>query len=216
MTDFFSRLSAPTPSYPSSMSHFFRSSASGRNSSGRDSPRTMVAEEMLKMHIGTPPLQPERTKAFTLAIPPSKLKKRSPAREVADQNTISSAQDPLFRITPPKRRSPRRVSTAFLSPLEEMDISEDPPSPSPHLSRPHSPPPEIASDSDEEMDDELCPPDERTRYVRQKKRAEQVSAYRMRELKDDRESRVARRNNPLSPKSAKVSKVCLKRVKFAV
>jgi hypothetical protein len=38
----------------------------------------------------------------------------------------------------------------------------------------------------------------------------------MRELKDDRETRLARRNNPLSPKSTKVTKVCIKRVKFAV
>lgn len=101
---------------------------------------------------------------------------------------------------------------ALLSPLEEMDTTEEPPSPTPTR---HSPPPQACSSSDDEME-EICIPDERTRYLRQKKRAEQISNYRMRELKDDRETRVARRNNPLSPKSTKVTKVCIKRVKFAV
>lgn len=96
-----------------------------------------------------------------------------------------------------------------------MDISEDRCSPSP--SCPHSPPPpEFPSDSDEEMDEDLQPPDELARYLRHKKRAEQVSAYRMRELKDDRETRLARRNNVLSPKSRKVNKICSKKVKFVV
>lgn len=212
MTGLFSPLPAPTPSYPTSMSHFFRSSASGRTSSGRDSPRTMVAEEMLKMHISTPPIQQERSKAFTLEIPPSKLKRQT---QITDQDSVDREQDPLFRVTPPIRRSPRRVSTAFLSPLEEMDISEDRCSPSP--SCPHSPPPpEFPSDSDEEMDEDLQPADELARYLRHKKRAEQVSAYRMRELKDDRETRLARRNNVLSPKSRKVNKICSKKVKFVV
>jgi hypothetical protein len=45
---------------------------------------------------------------------------------------------------------------------------------------------------------------------------EQVAAYRMRELKDDREIRVAKRNNPLSPKRERIMKVSLKKVKFVV
>jgi hypothetical protein len=73
----------------------------------------------------------------------------------------------------------------------------------------------LSSDSDDDMC-EMRPPDERTRYLRQKKRAEQVTAYRMRELKDDRESRSARRNNRLSPKSTRVTKPCIKKVKFVV
>jgi len=93
-----------------------------------------------------------------------------------------------------------------------MDTTEEPPSPIPTT---HSPPPEAYISSDEEME-EIRIPDERTRYLRQKKRAEQISSYRMRELKDDRETRLARRNNPLSPKSTKVTKVYIKRVKFAV
>ena len=115
-----------------------------------------------------------------------------------------------------KRMSSQKVSPMLLSPLEEMDISEDPPSPTPSSTRSQSPPPpDVPTDSDDDMN-ELRPPDERTRYLRQKKRVEQVTAYRMRELKDDRESRIARRRNPLSPKSAKVTKQYLKKVKFAV
>jgi hypothetical protein len=58
--------------------------------------------------------------------------------------------------------------------------------------------------------------DERTRYLRRKKRVEQVAAYRMRELKCDRELRVARRSNPLSPRPERTMKVCMKKVKFVV
>jgi len=96
-----------------------------------------------------------------------------------------------------------------------MDITEDPSSPTPSSNRAHSPPPETPSDSDDEMD-EVRATDERTRYLRRKKRMEQVAAYRMRELKDDREIRVAKRNNPLSPKRERTMKVCLKKVKFVV
>lgn len=127
-----------------------------------------------------------------------------------------SLQDPLYGISPTKRRSPRKAKPIILSPLEEMDIKEDPPSPTPLADRPHSPPPpDISSDSEDESC-EIRPPDERTRYLRQKKRAEQIAAYRMRELRNDRESRVARRKNPLSPKAAKVAKQTARRVKFSI
>jgi hypothetical protein len=211
MTDLFSPFSAPTPSHPSPVNHFFRSSASGR-----DSPRTLVmAEEILKLHIGTPPIPQDDFKSFTLEIPPGKARKR-PYRDenqsVGDKRA-SSPPDPLFGISPTKRRSPGKVTPTLLSPLEEMDIREDPLSPT-HRSQ--SPPPsDLSSDSDDDMC-ELHPPDERTRYLRQKKRAEQVTAYRMRELKDDRESRISKRSNPLSPKSTKITKQCIKKVKFAL
>ena len=210
MTDLFSPFAAPTPSHPSPARRFFRSSTSGQ-----DSPRTLVmAEEILKLHIGTPPIQKDDIKSFRLEIPPGKAMERpcgneNPSWEV---KMSSSQPDPLFGTSPTKRRSPRKVTPPILSPLEEMDVSEDLPSPTP---RPKSPPPDVTSDSDDDMDD-MRPSDERTRYLRQKKRAEQVTAYRMRELKDDRESRSARRSNPLSPKSAKISKQCIKKVKFAV
>jgi hypothetical protein len=217
MTDLFSPLAAPTPSRPSRMTQFFRQSASGR-----DSPRTLVADELFNLHIGTPPLQREREhreqetlKSFKLEIPTSKLRKRTIASGSLAEIKSSEGQDPLFGISPTKRRSPRKSAAAMLSPLEEMDTTEEPPTLPFHSHlRPISPPPEIVS-SDDEMD-ELDIPDERTRYLRQKKRMEQISNYRMRELKDDRESRIARRNNPLSPKSTKVKKVCIKRVKFEV
>ena len=194
------------------VNRFFRSSASGR-----DSPRTLVAEEIFKLHIGTPPIPEDHMKPFHLEIPRGKSWKRTRLNEKLPEATpeVSSA-DPLFGISPTKRRSSRKVPSILLSPLEEMDISEDPPSPTPSSTRSQSPPPpDGSSGSDDDMC-ELHPPDERTRYLRQRKRAEQVTAYRMRELKDDRESRIARRNNPLSPKSTKVTKQCIKKVKFAV
>ena len=208
MTDLFSPLAAPTPSRPTRMTHFFRQSASGR-----DSPRTLVADELFNLHIGTPPLQNQQDNAysFKLDIPRSKLRKRTIPAQPTEAYSDSSEQDPLFGISPTKRRSSRKSASALLSTLQEMDTAEEVSSPTP---TPHSPPPSIPS-SDDEME-EICIPDERTRYLRQKKRAEQVSNYRMRELKDDRETRLARRNNPLSPKSTKVTKVCIKRVKFAV
>ena len=212
MTDLFSPFAAPAPSYPTSVNRFFRSSASGR-----DSPRTLVAEEIFKLHLGTPPIPQDDLKSFRLEIPRGKARKRPCLNEELPESTpeVSSA-DPLFGISPTKRRSPRKVSPIPLSPLEEMDISEDPPSPTPSSTRSQSPPPhDVPPDSDDDMC-ELRPPDERTRYLRQKRRAEQVTAYRMRELKDDRESRSARRGNPLSPKSSKVTKQYLKKVKFAV
>jgi len=216
MTDLYSPFAAPVPSHPSAVSHFFRSSASGR-----DSPRTLVADELFKLHIGTPPIQEKETKPFNLEIPVGRAKKRPSFNENStspEPNT--SNQDPLFGTSPTKRRSPRKAPAPLLSPLEEMDISEDPPSPTPIGVRSMSPPPpDLGQDSDDDMEglEELRPPDERTRYLRRKKRAEQIIAYRMRELKDDRESRAARRSNPLSPKSTKVSKtVCVKKVKFVL
>jgi hypothetical protein len=194
------------------VNRFFRSSASGR-----DSPRTLVAEEIFKLHIGTPPISQDDMKPFHLETPRGKGSKLLCLnKELLEATPEVSSADPLFRITPSKRRSSRKVSPPLLSPLEEMDISEDPPSPTTSSTRSQSPPPlDGSSDSDEDMC-ELHPPDERTRYLRQKKRAEQVTAYRMRELKGDRESRSARRSNPLSPKSTKVTKQCIKKVKFAV
>ena len=99
-----------------------------------------------------------------------------------------------------------------------MDISEDPPSPSPQgRSRSKSPPPpEVDSDEEEAEMEQIRAADERTRYLRQKKRLEQIAAYRMRELRDDREARVAKRNNLLSPRKSKGGKGCLKKVKFDV
>lgn len=212
MTDLFSPFVAPTPSHPMAINRFFRSSASGR-----DSPRTLVAEEIFNLHIGTPPIREDDMKAFHLEIPRGKASTRPCLNEELPEATpeVSSA-DPLFGISP-KRRSPRKVPHILLLPLEEMDISEDSPSPTPSSTRSLSPPP--PPDGSSSSDDDMCelrPPDERTRYLRQKKRAEQVTAYRMRELKDDRESRSARRNNPLSPKPTKVTKQCIKKVKFAV
>jgi hypothetical protein len=216
MTEFFSPLTVSAPSQPSPLSHFFRSSASGR-----DSPRTLVAEEMFKLHIDTPPIQAiqvETSKkfSFSLEIPHERTRRRSHVIENLSVGKTLSSQDPLYGISPTKRRSPRKATPAILSPLEEMDIKEDVPSPTPLEDRPHSPPPpDISTDSD----DELCEirlSDERTRYLRQKKRAEQIAAYRMRELKDGRETRIARRNNPLSPKAAKVAKQPARRVKFSI
>jgi hypothetical protein len=203
MTGLYSPLLAPAPLKPSSVSYFFRP---GPASSGRDSPRTMVAEEMFKLHISTPPVQQQdEMKSFTLDTPRGKMNKR--------RGHPASDQDPLFAIAP-TRRSPRRLSPTLLSPLEEMDITDDPPSPTPESSRVHSPPPPDV-DSDDEMD-QANPADERTRYLRRKKRMEQVAAYRMRELKDDREGRAARRNSLLSPKRERITKPSLKRVKFVV
>jgi len=216
MTDLFSSFAAPTPSHPSAVSHFFRQSASGR-----DSPRTLVADELFKMHIGTPPIQEAETKPFGLEFSGGRTRKRLCFNEDSSSSEpTTSNRDPLFGTSPTKRRSPRKSSQPLLSPLEEMDISEDPPSPTPIGGRSFSPPPpEFGEDSEDDMEglEELRPPDERTRYLRRKKRAEQVIAYRMRELKDDRESRAVRRSNALSPKSTKVSKItCVKKVKFAV
>jgi len=213
MNDLFSPFATPTLSHPSPVSHFFRSSASGR-----DSPRTLVAEEIFKLHIGTPPTQDEDLKPFTLEIPINKRRRRSNSTETSSPSdkSASSPPDPLFGISPVKRRSPRKATPSLLSPLQEMDISEETPSPIYFAHRPYSPPPPNGSDSDEDME-ELRPPDERTRYLRSKKRAEQVSGYRMRELKDDRESRLARRGSSgVSPKSAKVTKQYTKKVKFVI
>ena len=215
MTDLFSPFPTPTVSHPSAVSHFFRSSASGR-----DSPRTLVADELFKLHIGTPPLQEKERKPFTLEIPAGRAKKQPCFNEMCEAST--SCQDPLFRTSPTRRRSPRKAARPLLSPLEEMDISEDMPSPIPISGRPISPPPpispEFSQDSEDDMEslEETRPPDERTRYLRQKKRIEQIIAYRMRELKADRESRAARRGNPFSPKATKVGKTFVKRVKFAL
>jgi len=171
-----------------------------------------MAEEILKLHIGTPPIPQDDLKSFPLEIPPGEARKR-PFRDEnqsVGEKRASSPPDPWFGISPTKRRSPRKVAPTLLSPLEEMDIREDPLSPT---HRPRSPP-DLSSDSDDDMC-ELDPPDELTRYLRQKKRVEQVTAYRMRELKDDRESRMAKRSNSLSPKSTKITKQCIKKVKFA-
>jgi hypothetical protein len=217
MTDLYTSFAAPTPSHPSAVSHFFRSSASGR-----DSPRTLVADELFKLHIGTPPILEQETKPFHLEIPVGRAKRRSSFNEDSTRtpDPSTSNQDPLFGTSPTKRRSPRGASQTFLAPLEEMDISEDPPSPIPIGGRSMSPPPpDYGQDSEDDMEglEELRPPDERTRYLRRKKRTDQIIAYRMRELKDDRELRAARRSNPLSPKSTKVTKtVCVKKVKFAL
>lgn len=190
MTDLFATLAAPTPSQPSAVTHFFRSS-----NSGRDSPRTLVAEGIFNLHIGTPPVQEDNSKPRTRLV----------------SGGSKPASDPLFGISPTKKRSPRKHPPLLLSPVEEMDISE----PSPASARSRSPPPPgISPDSNEEMTD-IRLLDERSRYLRKKKRAEQIAAYRHRELKEDRESRIARRNNLLSPKSTKITKPCTKRVKFA-
>jgi hypothetical protein len=158
----------------------------------------MVTEEMLNLHLSTPPIQDE-IKPFTLQIPRSKTKRRS-------ENCVG---DPLF-ATEPARRSPRRISPVMLSPLEEMDTTEDPPSPTPSSSRARSPPPlDTPSDSDDDEMDEVTAADERTKYLRRKKRTEQIAAYRMRELKYDRELRITKRNNPLSPKKERIGKLCV-------
>jgi len=221
MTELYTRpfTAAPAPIRPPSVTHFFRSSSP----SGRDSPRTLVAEELFRLHIETPPLSIEDGDTLMLELPRfTKVNKRHGDEcEISTQHRTPPPieHDPLFGTSPArKRRSPRLLTPVILSPLtespsQEMDIVEDT-----HLESSRSrspPPPEISVDSEDD-NDEICPADELTRYLRQKKRMEQISAYRLRELRDDRESRLARRNNPLSPKSGKVTKLSVKKVKFSI
>jgi len=209
---------APAPIRPPSVTHFFRPSSP----SGRDSPRTIVAEELFRLHIDTPPLSIQDRDSSLIELPrPTKINKHHGEESEGSTQPVTpppTQHEALFGTCPPKRRrSPRRLAPVILSPLtesvsQEMDIGEGTQVPS---SRPRSPPPpEISVDSEE--DDEICPADDLTRYLRRRKRMEQISAYRVRELRDDRESRLARRNNPLSPKSTKVTKLSVKKVKFSV
>src|SRR5204863_1507130 len=117
MTDLFSPFVAPTPSHPSRMNRLFRSSASGR-----DSPRTLVmAEEILNLHIGTPPVQQDELKSFIVEIPRGKAKTHLNGNENLSEvvRGSSSSPDPLFRLSPTRRRSLRQViDLEPLSPLE--------------------------------------------------------------------------------------------------
>jgi hypothetical protein len=199
MTDLFSPLAVSTSSHSSSVvGHFFN----GSSSSGRDSPRTRVAEEMFKLHIGTPPIPKEDVISFS-HFSHGKVRKRS-----SPSPPRTPPSDRIDEMSPSKRRS-RKLHSVTISPVKGVNISSSPP----QESRPHSPPPpEVTPSSDDEMD-VIRPADERTRYLRQKKRMEQIHIYRMRELRYDRESRIARRNNLKASKSATQS--CGKRVKFA-
>ena len=206
MTDLFATVFSPSPSPASPVDRFFRSSGSGR-----DSPRTLVAEEIIKLHIGTPPLHKAENSHFLPDLPQSNLRKRSSMAETSSETeefTFGTPTDPSPEMLPAKRRPPTTPPPA----PDEMDICEEP---GPRTARVHSPPPPSPESSSDESD--MCdirPPDERTRYLRRKKRAEQIAAYRMRELKDDRDSRSARRNNSLSPKASKIMKQTVKKVKF--
>jgi hypothetical protein len=206
MTDLYSTVFSPSPSPASPVDRFFRSSGSGR-----DSPRTLVAEEIIKLHIGTPPLLKTENNHFLPNLPRPNLRKRPSMTETfsgVEEYTFGTATDPSSDMLPAKRRPPTTPPPA----PDEMDICEDS---DPRTSRVHSPPPPSPeSSSDESNMCDVRPPDERTRYLRRKKRAEQIAAYRMRELKDDRDSRSARRNNSLSPKASKITKQTVKKVKF--
>jgi len=193
-----------TSAQPSPVSRFFQHS-----DSGRDSPRTVVAEELLNFHISAPVLQEQGKRgSFTLQIPPRKLKKRIRSEDI-------SATSPPDMDSASRRRSPRNYTPSVSPPLEEMDIDVQTPLSTPSSTRSRSPPPlDPPSDLDMDMDEVLSPADELTRYLRRKKRAEQIAAYRLRELKEEREARSLRRNKSLSPKVAKASKGCTKKVKF--
>jgi hypothetical protein len=206
MTDLFPAFVSPSPLHTSPVERFLRSPGSGR-----DSPRTLVAEEIIKLHISTPPIH-QTEKPFILNPPKSKSRKRFSVVESLSSDPESAAAftpaaDPSLEMSPSKRRPPRPTPAV----ADDMDICDDS---SLRPSRVHSPPPPLAdSDSDSEMDD-TRPADEQTRYLRRKKRAEQIAAYRMRELKEDRDLRCARRNNSLSLKASKITKQTAKKVKF--
>ena len=216
MADVFSLLAAPTPSHPSTVNRFFQSASA----SGGDSPRTITAEEIFKLHISTPPIQQEDLQPFHLETPCGKKKRRPRINQNSlSQNSLlrsSFSGDVLSGLSPAKRRSP---SPEKVSPvrLEEMDMGKDTLSPTPLSACPQTTPPHDTSDSDSDEDtSELARPDANRLYFRQKKRAEQISAYRNRELKYDRELRYVRRRNSLAPKSAKVTKLRIKKVTFTV
>jgi len=209
MTDLFPASVGPASSRPSPVDRFFRSSGSGR-----DSPRTLVAEEIIKLHIGAPPNYQTENKPFKL----NTLKANSRKRPSVPEN-LSDSEEPTFpqtsessSETSPTKRGPPPPMTPVAP--DEMDICGDSTA---KLSRAHSPsPPLLDASSDDDDDDmhDIRPPDERTRYLRSKKRAQQIVAYRMRELKADRDLRCLRRNNSLSPKASKVITQIVKKVKF--
>jgi hypothetical protein len=200
---------SPAPSHPSHLQHLFRSSESGR-----DSPRTLiVSEQLFKFHIETPPIEPESLNRPMESPVKSIARPLEPSFMAIDNRMSLPPQDPLFSRPQRKVRRSRRRTPA-LSPLEEGDTVEEI-IVSHSFSRARSPPPLInSSDDEDEMMSDIRPPDEGTRYLRRKKRAEQVMEYRMRELRDDRDARASRRNNPLSPKASRVEKISAKKVKF--
>lgn len=145
---------------PSPMSRFFQTSESGR-----DSPRTLVAEELLNFHISAPALQEQGKRgSFTLQIPPRKLKKRIRSED------ISATSPPGMDSASTQRPPPRKYTSPISPPLEEMDINVQTPPSTPSSTRSCSPPPlDPPSDLDMDMDEVLSPADELTRYLRRKK-----------------------------------------------
>jgi len=210
MTDLFSPLGTSTPPHPPSVSRFFQPSESGR-----DSPRTLVAEELLKFHISPPTSENEiLDSSISLHFPSRELRGRS---RLADSISVSPSNRPSpITSSSTVRRSPRITAYQPVPQLEKMEVDfEDPVLMRPRCSR--SPPPlSPPSDDSDDLDKVAMPMDERTKYLRRKKRAEQIASYRSRELKEGREARSIRRNNSLSPKSTRVTKGCTKKVKFVI
>ena len=213
MTDLFSAFAISAQSHPSPvLNQFCRSSGSGR-----DSPRTIVAEELYNLRIDASPIQQDDGASLRLEMPSTKVRRRSLHKPMEQSSLTSLSANPTLETSTLKRRSPRRLTSTLIMPLEEMVTDDWPTKPAPSSRRSRSPPPpEPSSELNYDMDVIPRPNDEKTRYLRQKKRMEQIAAYRMRELKDDRESRLARRNSrPFSPKDAKITKPRVKKVKFA-
>jgi hypothetical protein len=170
--------------------------------SGCDSPRSLVADELFNLHISSNSKSDSHQEHI--------LSDQAQSREV---QTASAIDQPRLTDSSPQKQSPLRRNH------DEMEVDDEdtrPTSPAP-LNRPHSHPLfSVVSDVEDNMDKEISPPDELTRYFRQKRREEQIAACRLRELREEREARVLRRNKSLSPKPAKVRKSCTKRVRFVV
>ena len=127
----------------------------------------------------------------------------------SEEETFPQTSESSSETSPRKRRPPPPMTPVA---PDGMDVCEDSTA---KTSRVHSPSPPLldATSDDDDMHD-IRRPDERTRYLRSKKRTQQIVAYRMRELKDDRDLRCSRRNNSLSPKVSKVIPQIVKKVKF--
>jgi hypothetical protein len=200
-------------SMPPPLQHLFLSPESGV--SRRDSPRTrVVSEQLLKFHLETPRIDPESLSTPTLDSPQEPTSFPSDSSSMAvDSPSSTPPYDPLFATSPKKRL--RRSGSPPLSTLEECDMIEITDFRSSRSRSP--PPPSQNSDSEDDlgMRESIKVPDELTRYLRKKKRTEQIVQYKRRELQHDRETRVRRRNNPLSQTRDEVAKTS-KKVKFSM
>ena len=205
MTQFRPSFSGSNSSFPS-IARIFQ-----RDESGRNSPRSQVAEDLSHFHITHPSMEEknfQRNQSFSVEIPQRKVTRQSYISDVIQSNEKSTEEDIM---SPTSAGSPSPQTDSGPS-YDDMDIDVLPNRDTITVQICHSSPPSIVpSDSEGDTEENISPPDELTRYLRQRKREEQILACRLRELKDEREARIQRRNKL---QTSKVTKSCTKKVRF--